>query len=94
MLQLTTPTRVKLIQILSHQFKISSRCEVYYFNQPKEKEDISGLGLVKNAENDPEYSEFDNSLNYQKIGYFSFDDNRASDFQAREMKSVFVDVTT
>jgi hypothetical protein len=50
--------------------------------------------LVKTAENDDEFSEFDNGLNYQKIGYFAFDDNRASDFQAREMKSVFVDVTT
>ena len=52
------------------------------------------MGLVKNSENDPDHSEFDNTLNYQKIGYFSFDDNGASDFQAREMKSVFVDVTT
>ena len=43
---------------------------------------------------DPNQRLFDNSLNFKKIGYFSYDANHATDYQAREMKSVFLDVTT
>jgi centrosomal protein CEP104 len=81
---------VKVIQILSHQFKISSRVELFYFVSPNPSDDDSGGG-------DP-YDDaqriFDNALNFQKVGYFSFDANHSSEYQAREMKSVFLDVNT
>ena len=46
---------------------------------------------VEGSEQEPD---FDGQLNYQKVGYFQFDDNQSTDFQTREMKSVFLDVTT
>ena len=57
-------------------------------------EPFTSMSNNKEESNNDETSDFDGDLNYAKIGYFHFDDNQSSDFQAREMKSVFVDVTT
>lgn len=46
---------------------------------------------IEGSEADPD---FDSDLNYSKIGFFKFDDNMSKDYSTREMKSVFVDVTT
>ena len=50
---------MKVIQILSHQFKISSRVELFYFMSP--------ASLDENGEGDP-YDDaqriFDNALNF------------------------------
>ena len=56
---------MKVIQILSHQFKISSRVELFYFMSPASVDD--------NGQGDPyddAHRVFDNALNFQKVGYF------------------------
>ncbi|CDW78329.1 UNKNOWN [Stylonychia lemnae] len=80
--QIMSPMRVKQIQILSHQYKISSRIEVYYYFPPKS---IQTENQIQNNK------EILNSENYMRIGYFSFNENSRSEFQAREMKTLHVD---
>ena len=58
--------KVKQLQFLSHQYKISSKIEILIFN-PK------------------------GSKKYKKIGFLSLDSNEQSNFQARELKSVYID---
>jgi centrosomal protein CEP104 len=61
---------IKQIQFLSHQYKITSKIEIY-------------VGVSSN--NDPK------SFKFKKIGYLGLDPNERSNFQARELKSVYVD---
>jgi len=58
--------RVKQIQFLSHQYKISKKIELLIFNPAQSKK-------------------------FKKIGYLSLDSNERSNYQARELKSVYID---
>lgn len=58
--------KVKQIQFLSHQYKISTKIELMIFNPGQTKK-------------------------FKKIGYLSLDSNERSNFQARELKSVYID---
>lgn len=44
--------------------------------------------------NAPSITPNDYNNEYVRIGYFQFDDNARSEYQAREMKTVHVDVLT
>ena len=71
------PGRVSLqqVQVLSHQFKIASRIEMFIGDVP------SGMTPpVANAE----------GVEYMRLGHFSLDSNVRSGFQARELKTVYV----
>ena len=72
-LQFTTPSKVKQIQFLSHQSKISSKIELYAF--------MPNLNAVMP----------NSDFKWKKLGYLSLDANERSNFQARELKSVFLD---
>lgn len=58
--------KVKQLQFLSHQYKITSKIEILIFN-PKQ------------------------SKKFRKIGFLSLDSNEQTNFQARELKSVYID---
>ena len=67
------PSVVKIcqIQFLSHQYKITSKIEIFINNQ-------NAKGVKK----------------FKKIGHLSLDSNERSNFQARELKSVYIDYVT
>eukprot|EP00347_Sterkiella_histriomuscorum_P005376 403356849 len=81
--QIMTPMRVKQVQMLSHQYKISSRVELYYYLPPKSLQGAPSIGQIKDGLS---------SDQYLRIGYFQYNDNSRSDYQAREMKTLHVDV--
>jgi centrosomal protein CEP104 len=72
-IQFFAPVRIRHIQFLSHESRISSRIDLFVslpeFNQP-----------LSNTEG-----------KYNKLGFLTFDSNERSAFQARELKSVYVD---
>jgi centrosomal protein CEP104 len=71
-LQFSCPVRIRQLQFLSHQSKISSKIELY-ISSPNE----SSLPLEQ--------------LNFKRLGYLSLDNNEKSQYQARELKSVYID---
>lgn len=72
-LQFNAPTKIKQIQFLSHQSKISSKIELFAF--------MPNLNAVMP----------NTDFKWKKLGYLSLDANERSNFQARELKSVFLD---
>ena len=72
-LQFTAPSKVKQIQFLSHQSKISSKIELFAF--------MPNVSTVMP----------NTDFKWKKLGYLSLDPNERSNFQARELKSVFLD---
>lgn len=76
-LQLSSPARIKQLQLLSHQSKVSSKVEIYtYFPEIP--------GVVATLDN----------MRFKRLGYLSLDTNEQSNYQARELKSVYIDVAT
>ncbi|KAG2484841.1 hypothetical protein HYH03_016407 [Edaphochlamys debaryana] len=74
-LRLEQTCKVQQIQILSHEYKIATRVEVF-------------VGAPANpADTDP------NACVFKRLGYLSFDSNERSNHQARELKSVHVNVS-
>ena len=71
------PGRVSLqqVQVLSHQFKISSRIEIFIGDMPP------GVPVPVTGTDGVEYT---------RLGHFSLDSNERSGFQARELKTVYV----
>ncbi|EFJ48806.1 hypothetical protein VOLCADRAFT_104552 [Volvox carteri f. nagariensis] len=73
-LRLEQTCKVQQIQILSHEYKIATRVEVF-------------VGAPPNVlDTDP------NNCVFKRLGYLSFDSNERSNHQARELKSVHVNV--
>ncbi|GLC37245.1 hypothetical protein PLESTB_001144100 [Pleodorina starrii] len=73
-LRLEQTCKVQQIQILSHEYKIATRVEVF-------------VGAPANVlDTDP------NNCVFKRLGYLSFDSNERSNHQARELKSVHVNV--
>jgi len=72
-LQFTGIVKLRQIQFLSHQSKISKRVELFTY-APKHEQDID-----------------ESEIKYKRLGYLSLDSNEKSNFQARELKSVYVD---
>jgi centrosomal protein CEP104 len=71
--QFTNPIRLKQIQFLSHQSKISSKIEIFVFMP------------------DPNAPHHNIEFKYKKLGFLSLDSNERSGYQARELKSVYLD---
>jgi len=79
-LQFAVPIRLRQLQILSHQYKISSRVEIFYYLPARQ------VGQLHH------YTPFDPNAQFVRVGYLGFDDNERTGFTAREMKTVHVDV--
>ena len=79
-LQLSQPSRVRLIQILSHQCKVSSKIELLSMipNEPV----TTGNHNVMNP----------SELKFRKLGYFFLNTNEKSNYLSRELKTVYVDI--
>lgn len=77
-LKFISPINVSQINILSHESKISSRIDIFYFNPSNNFEifDLKDLTRVK----------------FQYIGFIKFDDNERTYFKARELKKIQVNV--
>lgn len=74
-LQMSVPARIKQLQLLSHQFKVSSKVELYTYC-PETPGSMPSLDSIK----------------FKRLGYMSLDSNEQSNYQARELKSVYIDV--
>ncbi|CDW76992.1 UNKNOWN [Stylonychia lemnae] len=75
--QFTHLVRLREIQILTHQNKIPSKIELFSF-LPSGFQALQGeLPL--------------NKIQFEKLGYLDFDSNEKTKYQAREMKSAYVD---
>lgn len=72
-LKLEFPSKVQQIQILSHEYKIATKVEVFVGSPQSLNEET-------------------NAASYKRLGYLSFDSNERSNHQARELKSVHVNV--
>ena len=73
MLRLDHPARIHQIQLLSHEYKIATKIELF-------------TGLLPPGE-----TSLDRAI-MRRLGHLSFDPNTASGHQARELKSVHVNV--
>ena len=69
--------RVELqqVQLLSHQFKIASRVELF-IGSPSAGAPVPSTGY--------------DGVHFSRLGHFSLDINERSNFQARELKTVYV----
>jgi centrosomal protein CEP104 len=74
-LNFTSVIKIKQIQFLSHQSKISSKIELFTY--------LPEDGLPRQ---DINHNEF------RRLGYLSLDTNTRSNFEAREFKSVYVNI--
>eukprot|EP00793_Prasinoderma_coloniale_P006729 PRCOL_00001559-RA len=77
-LQLEGASAVSRVQVLSHEFKIARRVELY-----------AGMPPPGAPPGDLSMS----TLEWKRLGYFSFDSNERSRFEARELKSVYLNTT-
>jgi centrosomal protein CEP104 len=75
--------KLQTIQVLMHQFKIPRMIEVSSY-APSSLHGVEASNL---------FSEPNSEHLFKKIGHFTLDDNTASGFKARELKTVYVDVT-
>lgn len=73
-LQFPTLVRIKQLQFLSHQCRISSKIELFTFTPERP----SSLPSIQD-------------IPFKRLGYMSLDSNEKSGFQARELKSVYLD---
>ena len=79
-IQFTNIVRLKQIQFLSHQSKISTKIELFTYVPTGNQALSTQIPL--------------NQIKFTKLGYLSLDSNERSQFQARELKSVYVDSVT
>jgi centrosomal protein CEP104 len=79
-LQFPTPVRLKQLQILLHQNKIPNKVELYSY--------LPQL----NTSSASKSSKSTNTNKYKRLGHFSLNNNERTNFQARELKTVYVDV--
>ena len=77
LLQFPTVVRIKQLQFLSHQCKISSKIELYTYTPER----MTSLPSIPSIHDMP----------FKRLGYMSLDSNEKSGFQARELKSVYLD---
>eukprot|EP00042_Codosiga_hollandica_P057318 m.845941 g.845941 ORF g.845941 m.845941 type:complete len:1144 (+) comp59554_c0_seq31:109-3540(+) len=75
--QLEDTTRLRKLQILAHQYKIPTRIEFFIGVVPSDKLAVRNISYKDCV--------------FERLGHVSFEDNRASNFQTRELKSVHVD---
>ena len=73
--QFFNPVKLQALQLLSHQCKIASKVEIFAHYNPNSF-DQGGMGLM--------------NLHFRKLGYFLLSPNEQSGFQARELKTVYL----
>lgn len=78
--QFPSVVSLRQLQFLSHQAKISQKIELFTFNPNTAPQQSQQIPL--------------NEIQFKKLGYLTLDSNERSDFQARELKSVHIDVQT
>eukprot|EP00397_Hematodinium_sp_SG-2012_P011591 GEMP01011733.1.p1 GENE.GEMP01011733.1~~GEMP01011733.1.p1 ORF type:complete len:923 (+),score=151.66 GEMP01011733.1:427-3195(+) len=71
---------LRQVQFLSHQSKIATKIELFT--------------AVSNADGSGGGGATYETARFKRLGYLSLDSNERSNFQARELKSVYVDVST
>jgi centrosomal protein CEP104 len=67
------------VQLLIHQLKIPSQIELFTYAP----DNLQGAGSMLSLENP--------SISFKRLGHFSLDDNVKTNYQARELKTVYVD---
>ncbi|KFP26046.1 Centrosomal protein of 104 kDa [Colius striatus] len=72
-LQMVERCRIRKLQLLAHQYMISSKIEFYI------------------SESLPEYFAPYQSQRFHRLGYVALSDNEKTGFEARELKSVYID---
>ena len=65
--ELSAPSQLSRIQILSHQYKIATKVELFVGNGPTYEK-----------------------AKFERLGYLSLNNNQRSNYQARELKSVYI----
>eukprot|EP00898_Chlorokybus_atmophyticus_P007173 jgi/Chlat1/7457/Chrsp6S07499 len=73
-LRLESTSHIQQIQLLSHEYKIASKVELYVGAPPAGSNDYTQCAM-------------------KRLGHVSFDNNERSGHQARELKSIHVDVS-
>ena len=76
--QFPSIVQINQLQFLSHQSKIASKIELFTFNPDQVGAQASKLPL--------------NEIQFTKMGYLTLNTNERSGFQARELKSVSINV--
>jgi len=77
-LEFDTPVHLRQVKFLSHQTKIATKIELFTAMPPTPE--------------DGEPSTYD-TVPFKRLGYLSLDSNERSQFQARELKTVDVDIS-
>ena len=75
MLRFEGRVELQQVQLLSHQFKIASRVELF-IGSPSAGAPVPSTGY--------------DGVHFSRLGHFSLDINERSNFQARELKTVYV----
>ncbi|CAD7941946.1 unnamed protein product [Amoebophrya sp. A120] len=90
------PVTARQIQFLSHQCRIASKIELYVHEESKDErtdhiirkyfaeDDVESRGALQ-------YYYEQHRSQFKRLGYLSLDSNERSQFQARELKSVYID---
>ena len=74
-LRFSSRVTLQQVQLLSHQFKIAQRVELF-IGAPADGAPLPASGDV--------------GIHYHKLGHFSLNSNERSSYQARELKTVYV----
>lgn len=92
------------VQILSHQSKIASKIELYIGDGPSYEQVMDGSSSFSKTRPRPApadvRSPFHSSTlgrhiqaHFERLGFLSLNSNQRSNYQARELKSVFINCT-
>ncbi|CAD7963887.1 unnamed protein product [Amoebophrya sp. A25] len=92
-----TAISARQIQFLSHQCRIASKIELFVDDKTDEKTDFLIQKFFKEEDAETkgalQYVYEKNRSQFKRLGYLSLDSNERSQFQARELKSVYIDHT-
>ncbi|KAI8615325.1 hypothetical protein BC830DRAFT_1123218 [Chytriomyces sp. MP71] len=87
-------TRLHKVQLLSHHFKIASKLE-FFVGASASESSLTGARAASSSsassDKTPKVSTLENGIRYTRLGFVSLGDNSASEFKAREFKSIHVD---
>ena len=78
-IQFLSPVKIKQINIISHENKISSHVDVYNYYP------------FSNNQSNNNKSNLNSKIQYNNIGFITFDPNNRTNYQAKEFKKIFLD---
>ncbi len=76
------------MQILAHNQKIPTRIDIHV----SKKRTIAQEDKNENDPSSPSVGKISNSITFERLGYVNFDDNSKTNYRARELKSISLDV--